>query len=88
MRNRAQYERNRRIVLEHAVACTWCGCAISTTLPVGHPQKATADHVTPRAMGGTHDLDNLVPACFMCNCRRQNRSPNVLLPPRQRSQDW
>jgi 5-methylcytosine-specific restriction endonuclease McrA len=39
--------------------CWWCG------------QPATqVDHVIPAALGGTHTLDNLVPACAPCNIRR------------------
>jgi 5-methylcytosine-specific restriction endonuclease McrA len=28
----------------------------------------TVDHVVPVVLGGSHDLDNLRPACQRCNC--------------------
>lgn len=32
---------------------------------------ATAiDHVIPRKLGGTHDLDNLEPICLRCNSKK------------------
>lgn len=36
--------------------CVYCGADASHV-----------DHKTPRARGGTNDLDNLVPACALCN---------------------
>lgn len=37
---------------------------------------ATAmDHVLPRAKGGTHSSDNVVPACKPCNSQKQARTP-------------
>jgi 5-methylcytosine-specific restriction endonuclease McrA len=30
----------------------------------------TVDHLVPIALGGSHDLSNLVPACGTCNYRR------------------
>jgi len=40
-------------------SCHWCG------QPAG-----TVDHVVPAALGGGHDLANLVPACRRCNTLR------------------
>jgi 5-methylcytosine-specific restriction endonuclease McrA len=45
--------------------CHWCG-AYATTV----------DHVVPLAIGGSHDLANLVPACQPCNSRRGARFGN------------
>lgn len=44
----------------HGWQCHYCG--------IDGP--LTADHVTPRAFGGTDDADNLVPACRTCNTSR------------------
>lgn len=30
----------------------------------------TVDHLTPQSQGGTHDLNNLVAACYRCNSKR------------------
>ena len=72
---RRLYEQNAAILLRDAVACSWCFRPISTALPRGHPQKATADHYVPLSLGGSDQLGNLVPACAECNSQRGNRSP-------------
>lgn len=42
--------------------CHWCGAPADT-----------ADHLTPKAKGGTDHPDNLVPACRSCNSSRRDR---------------
>lgn len=32
------------------------------------------DHVTPRTLSGDHDMDNLVPACLICNSTKNNKT--------------
>jgi 5-methylcytosine-specific restriction endonuclease McrA len=49
------YQTNRRIILARSGGhCFWPGCTRLAT---------TADHITPLAKGGTHDLANLRAAC-------------------------
>lgn len=36
----------------------------------GRPGATTIDHIIPRALGGTDDLDNLRPAHHRCNSAR------------------
>lgn len=48
----------------HGRFCHYCG--------VRH--ALTADHVTPRSLGGSDKADNLIPACVTCNTSRRNRS--------------
>ena len=31
------------------------------------PARVTVDHVLPQSAGGTHDISNLVAACYACN---------------------
>lgn len=58
----AEYRRNRAILLEGQPECYW-GC--------GRP-ATTADHYpVKRADGGSHGLENLVPACRSCNSGRR-----------------
>ncbi len=38
----------------------------------GQPGKLTQDHVKPIASGGVHSIDNIVPACMRCNCRKSD----------------
>lgn len=41
--------------------------------PKPHPLAPTIDHVIPLARGGTHDMDNVQTAHFMCNCLKSDR---------------
>ena len=40
--------------------CLYCGA----------PGPSTIDHFIPRALGGSNELENLVPACTPCNQRK------------------
>ena len=40
--------------------CAYCGCEIT-------PEKMQIDHVKPLYLGGSNDLENLMPACASCN---------------------
>lgn len=57
------YKANRKALLQGNPQCHWCGHATATT----------ADHLLELAAGGTHDMDNLVPACQPCNSRRGSK---------------
>lgn len=46
--------------------CAYCG--------EKHPK--TLDHVFPKALGGTDDIYNLVPACFSCNVNKGKNNLN------------
>lgn len=48
-------------------ACSYCGCQ---TNPF---DDFTVDHVHPVILGGTDDIENLVPACRSCNARKGAR---------------
>lgn len=52
--------RNERLLAMTDGHCWYCGCEITD-------RTMTRDHVLPRAMGGTTDDANLVPACTTCN---------------------
>lgn len=73
-----QHRQARAQLLAGATHCYWCGTPISDDLPVGHPRKATADHLIAVADGGIDTIDNMVPACGRCNSRRGRRDPSVL----------
>lgn len=62
--NTAEYQRNRKIVLEsNNYMCHYC-----------NGPATTADHITPVSQGGTNELSNLLPACHDCNSTRQDRT--------------
>ena len=43
-------------------------------------KQATIDHVSPRASGGTEDLQNLVIACKPCNSKKAGRPIELFKP--------
>lgn len=59
-----EYQRNRTLVLAGGPhPCSW-GCGRFAT---------TADHRVPLALGGSNDLDNLMPSCAPCNASRGSK---------------
>jgi len=60
----ADWRRISARITANAVACHWCGLEFTEDDP------ATADHLIPKARGGTNDESNLVPAHRSCNSRR------------------
>lgn len=61
----------RKSMLDYPATCAYCGSDNPTDL----------DHVIPYSRGGTADLDNLAPACALCNAEKLDRTP-------QEWQDW
>ena len=51
--------------------CAYC------TQEFGDHNQPTQDHVIPLISGGSHDISNVVPACFSCNSRKQRRPVDV-----------
>ena len=72
------YQANRAKVLAALEGippvCHWCRRRPATD----------ADHLVGLAEGGTHDLDNLVPACSACNGKRGQRAAARARKPRPR----
>jgi 5-methylcytosine-specific restriction endonuclease McrA len=60
----AEWRRVSAEVIAEAVTCYWCNGAFAADDP------ATADHLVPKARGGTNDKSNLVAAHRSCNSRR------------------
>lgn len=53
-------------VLSHfGQACAYCGAG----------GRLTLDHMVPLRRGGTHDVENVVPACLSCNSRKHTKTP-------------
>ena len=62
----SQYKRQRKRVLERdSYTCQSCG-ATDVALHV--------DHIVPRMVGGTHDMDNLQTLCVPCNLAKGSKS--------------
>jgi 5-methylcytosine-specific restriction endonuclease McrA len=56
----------RNVFIRDGFTCCYCG--------VKHP-RLSLDHVTPRSKGGQSTFENVVTACFPCNNKKDNRTP-------------
>lgn len=57
----------RRIILDKTGGkCAYCGIDLD-------PDTFHADHAQSSFNGGSDDTDNLLPACFLCNPRKNHR---------------
>jgi 5-methylcytosine-specific restriction endonuclease McrA len=64
-----KWKTQRLIVLRRdCYICSYCG----------EPANEV-DHIQPRVLGGTDDLDNLVAACRRCNAMKGKRSEALFL---------
>src|SRR5690606_4927281 len=62
----------RLVLEEYGPLCHLCLVPIDLELR-GHRRGPSVDHLIPRSMGGTDDLENLRPAHRSCNSRRGAR---------------
>jgi 5-methylcytosine-specific restriction endonuclease McrA len=53
---------------QHGSRCFYCG------KPLGQGD-VTRDHYIPLARGGSDSIENIVPACMSCNCRKRTKLP-------------
>ena len=58
----------RNLMTRDEGACQYCGHEVRS-------ERATVDHVLPRARGGVHRWDNVVLSCKPCNGRKDSRTP-------------
>jgi hypothetical protein len=70
-KNRRRYARSRGVTPELTVG-EWSALLAAYGLRCAYCRKAlgsrvTLDHMIPLSRGGTHSLDNIVPACLTCN---------------------
>lgn len=63
---------------QYGDACFYCGVVMTfARTPKGAPRPsnlATLEHVHPVSDGGTHTWDNVVLACWTCNCSKRHSS--------------
>lgn len=50
-------------------------------------RRRTLDHVIPVSRGGTHELENILPACSWCNTSKKDRMLGEWIPPLLREQE-
>lgn len=75
------YEKQRKIIrnsLNPNSTCVYCNCYF-TLDSYGKKSSLTIDHIVPQSKGGTHDLENLVPACMGCNTRKSSHEDKIIL---------
>ena len=70
--NGVKAKRRKALIAAQHGLCHWCGTEMALVGPRNMPNKATIDHVVPRALGGatTRASGNLVAACLRCNGKR------------------
>ena len=61
--------RRMRVYFVYGGECAYCG----KFLP---PAQCTVDHIVPRVLGGSNELENLALACTKCNGRKGGRLPD------------
>ena len=62
-----------RIIKRDGLDCGVCGNEIDQTIAWPDPHSLSVDHIMPRSLGGSHDLENLRLAHLSCNVKRSNR---------------
>lgn len=58
----------RTLYKRDEMTCQYCGNRPGS-------EELTIDHVTPRSQGGITSWDNCVLACFACNSKKANKTP-------------
>ena len=56
------------ILVRDDFRCQYCGREFA-------PGDLTLDHVTPKSRGGQFSWENLVACCYVCNNRKDNKTP-------------
>lgn len=65
-RRRVMQFSRRNLIRRDNHTCQYCGAK----------EQLTVDHVTPKTRGGKSNWSNCVMACFSCNSRKANRTPD------------
>lgn len=66
-RSRVRRDKRDEIYNKTGGACAYCGAPLARS-------SMTVDHVTPRALGGTDEIDNLLPCCKTCNAFKGDKT--------------
>lgn len=54
----------QRLLSDYNYRCGYC---------LKRTRRLTKDHMLPRARGGETHIDNIVPACYKCNQKKQDK---------------
>lgn len=69
-------ERRQQVIERDGLICRYCKRPVVETMDESRPDRLTIDHVTPKCLGGTNSLGNLVVACHACNCSKGDKMPD------------
>ena len=58
--------------------CCFCGCVMTEIRDKRN--SVTVEHVVPKSMGGTDEIDNLVASCYSCNNNRKTDDAYMFRP--------
>lgn len=72
--NTRAFRVKRAAMIKKSPWCVYCGIQVRDDVRVGHPEKATIDHIHPRGRGGAPmDERNFAVACWKCNRTKSDR---------------
>jgi len=57
---------------EYNYRCAYCGCELNS-------DTVTIDHQIPLSRGGTNYIENIAPACKICNCKKYTKTAEEYL---------
>ena len=63
-------DRKKQVWKKSNGLCAHCGKQTA-------PSQQTIDHVIPQSIGGTDDMQNLMPLCKYCNGSRESKKVNI-----------
>jgi 5-methylcytosine-specific restriction endonuclease McrA len=72
-RRRQRFQVRKELRRRDGDCCVWCGEPMLFGLPYASESGASIEHLVPRKLGGTDDIDNLALAHFGCNHQRNHR---------------
>ena len=55
---------------QYGPLCHWCRKLTQLDVERDHPDRATVEHLVPKAKGGSNKIGNLRVACYACNQAR------------------
>ena len=74
---RMEWARSRFFGESEVVKCHWCPRVLNLRgSEKTNPLYCTVDHLVEKALGGSDDYSNLVPACKRCNSSRSSGIKN------------
>ena len=75
MSNEIGFGKRKAVLDKYNGLCGYCGVRLATYPQEDQmPEQFCIDHILPRTKGGTNDIDNLMPACRLCNSKKGKKT--------------